>query len=296
MRGFIVGFLPVLAISIVLVAGYAAGTSFPVNENLRPGIILAMILLSFLFVFPVLLGLLSMPFHGAIRKGRFKRDLSDDAYYGRACYGRLWTSLFYSGPIYQVFLGIRPYRNFVLRLFGMKGPLEFTVFPDTWIRDLPVLSVSDGAYMANKSTIGTNICLKDNFTLVDGIKFGQNAMVGHMAVIGPGCKINSGSELGVSSTLGIRVSIAENSSIGALVAVNHGSSLGQRINVGTRAYIGVRVNISDDVTIPPNTVIPDGNSVVSNADLVRVLLKSKSEIMALVQEVQGVISKQGTHD
>ena len=252
--------------------------------------------LSFIFIFPLLLGFASSPFHNFIKRGRYIRDLSDNTYFGRAAYGRLWTSLFYSGPIYQIFLGIRPFRNLVLRLFGMKGELDFTVFPDTWIRDLPILEIGKGSYMANKSTIGTNICLKDNVTLVDRVRFAPRAMVGHMAVIGPGCKLGENSELGVSATLGIRVTIGGDSNIGALAAINHGSVVGSKVNIGTRAYIGVRVQISNDVTIPPNTVVPDGNIVMSNTDLLRVISKSQTEISLAIEEAKNVILKHGTND
>jgi hypothetical protein len=37
--------------------------------------------------------------------------------------------------------------------------MTFTVYPDSWIRDLPLLPFGQGEYVANPSTIGTNIVL-----------------------------------------------------------------------------------------------------------------------------------------
>ena len=45
-------------------------------------------------------GLLSTPFHGAIRVGKLPRDLRDPAYRARRLYGLCFTAVYYFTPVY----------------------------------------------------------------------------------------------------------------------------------------------------------------------------------------------------
>ena len=63
-----------------------------------------------------------------------------------------------------------------LRLFGYKGSLDVTIYPDAWLRDLPLLDLSPGAYVANRATMGTNMVRPDGTILVDRITVGAGAV------------------------------------------------------------------------------------------------------------------------
>jgi hypothetical protein len=54
------------------------------------------------------------------------------------------------------------------RLFGYRGSMKFTVYPDTWIRDLPLLMFGEGAYVSNRATLRTNIVLSNGYARRDG--------------------------------------------------------------------------------------------------------------------------------
>lgn len=160
-------------------------------------------------------GLLSLPFHGSIVPGAFPRDLSMPAYRNRRLYGLCWTAVFYFTPIYWMFLTVPPLKSLLFRLFGYRGQMKFTVDPDSWIRDLPLLEFGEGAYVANKCTLGTNVCLNDGTILVDRIVLGKGAMVGHMTMLAPGVVLEEGAEVGVGVAVGMRAHLEAGVSVGA---------------------------------------------------------------------------------
>ena len=204
-------------------------------------------------------GLMSLPFHGSIVAGSFRRDLSDPAYRNRRIYGLCWTAVFYFTPIYWMFLTVPPLKTLLFRLFGYRGQMKFTVYPDTWIRDLPLLEFGEGAYIANKSTIGTNVCLNDGTILVDRVSLGKGAMVGHMTMLAPGVVMEEGAEVGVGTALGMRarlgagVSIGACSQVGHLVRMEAGSSTGSSVDVGAGSRIGPRIHLPGGTFVPKRT-------------------------------------------
>jgi hypothetical protein len=81
----------------------------------------------------------------------------------------------------------------VFRLFGYRGSMNFTIYPDTWIRDLPLLKFEDGVYVSNRATLGTNMVLSNGFLLVGEITLRAKALVGHLAMLAPGVTLEPSS-------------------------------------------------------------------------------------------------------
>ena len=104
----------------------------------------------------------------------------------RRLYGICWTSVYYFKPVYGIILSIPWSKTIVFRLFGYKGALDISIYPDTWIRDLPMLRVESGAYIANRATLGTNINLVDGNTIIGNITLKKGSMVGHLTKVGMG--------------------------------------------------------------------------------------------------------------
>lgn len=151
-------------------------------------------------LFALFAGLLSIPHQKGIIPGKFPRNVGHPIYFHRRLYGVCWTALFYFKPVYFLILTIDPLRSCVFRLFGYRGCLDFTIYPDTWVRDLPLLNFGNRAYIANRSTLGSNICLQSGEILVGGISIGDRSVVGHLGVIGLGSTMEADSELGVGAT------------------------------------------------------------------------------------------------
>ena len=107
-------------------------------------------------------GLLCMPFQKTIVKGTFPRDPREKVYGGRFIYGFCWTSIYYFKLLYSTFLTFPILKKLLFRIFGLRGNTNFTLYPDTWVRDLPLLHLGEGAYLSNRATMGTNMVLHDS--------------------------------------------------------------------------------------------------------------------------------------
>ncbi len=235
----------------------------------------------FLFGFPIISGILSIPFRSGVKSGLLPRTISNNKYFFRRLHAANWVAVYYFAPIYQMVLALPALFAAVFRLFGYKGSFKITVFPDTWLRDLPLLKISDGVYMANKSTIGTNLCLTNGKILVDGIELGEGAMVGHLAALGPGVRLGKKSQVGVNCGIGVRTKLAENVDIGLYGFVHHGVSIGANTVVGANSFIGLRAKIGNDLVLPPGTNIPGGSMILTKEDLQKHLREEKVALASL---------------
>lgn len=211
--------------------------------------ILATLLTGLFFAFPT---------KKAIVPGKFERNLNHPVYGARRVYGAAWTSIFYNTPLYHTLLAVNPLRKVLFRVYGYTGPLDFTTYPDTWLRDLPCLMFESKAYLANKATLGTNLLLADGTILIDRIKAGERAIVGHLSVVGCGTKFRAGSEFGLQCASGIRAEFKAESKLNPCSTVHHGVLIGERTVVGCSSYIGTRTEIAADIKIEAASVIPKG--------------------------------------
>src|SRR5262249_27483414 len=158
--------------------------------------------------------------------GKFPREPFHPVYFMRRIYGACWTQLFYCKPVYSIVLAIPVFKALVLRLYGYKGPTDFTVYPDTWIRDLPVLHFESGVYISNRATIGSNIILNDGNIMIDAIRFGKKSLLGHLSLIAAGSKVGDGAEIGINAAIGIRVTLKDGSCVKPTCSINHGGVIG----------------------------------------------------------------------
>jgi carbonic anhydrase/acetyltransferase-like protein (isoleucine patch superfamily) len=211
-------------------------------------------------------GLLSLPFRHAIRNGRFQRSLDDPVYGPRRLHAFCWTSIYYS-PFYAGYLASPALRGLLFRLFGYRKAPEFTLYPDTWVRDLPLLSIGRGAYLANKSTIGSNLALQDGRILVEGITIGESAMIGHLTMIAAGSTVGPAGQVLHGTACGARVAVREGVVVNPTCTLDHRSSIGERTIIGTASYIGLGARIGPDLTLPAGSNIPR-----------RAVLKSQEEV------------------
>lgn len=200
--------------------------------------------------FVLIAGALSLPHQFAVRPGKFRCDVRTRMYFHRRMYGLCWTAVYYNKPVYFLCLSIPFLKRITFRLFGYRGSMNFTIYPDTWIRDLPVLRFADGAYISNRATLGTNIILKNGFILVGGITLGEKALVGHLSMIGPGVNVERNAEIGVGSVLGINAEIEESAFIGPCSGIGHGARIGRRASLGHHSTIDSGAEVGEGVTLP----------------------------------------------
>lgn len=202
-----------------------------------------------LLAHPIVAGILSLPHQRHMIEGRMPLDTGLRSYFHRRLYGLCWTSVYYSGPIYYTLLGIPMLRTGLFRLFGYRGGMAFTIYPDTWVRDLPLLDFGDGSYLSNKATIGSNMIFIRNGKKeieVGRIKVGKNAMVGHLTMIGPYADIGDDVQIGVGCGIGRKVRIGDRAVIGDTVVLDHGAKVEECSIVPTRSYVGMGRRITAD--------------------------------------------------
>lgn len=225
--------------------------------------------LTYLLVYVLVCGMLARLTLHALVPGRFPRDLGHAVYGPRRLYAMCWAALYYHPPIYHAVLSIPWLKKPVLRSFGYRGALDATFYPDGWIRDLPLLKIGSGAYIGNRSTLGTNICTRSGFILVGSISIGARTMIGHESIVGLGDDLADDVEVGVRSTFGMNVRVGAKTRIGALVGVNHGATIGARCRIESMSYIGQNAVIHDGVHIRYASVVPDNRVIHSQfeADL-----------------------------
>ncbi|MCL4790449.1 MAG: hypothetical protein KJ040_00170 [Gammaproteobacteria bacterium] len=240
--------------------------SIPAVAALAPVILVDAIWVKLLFaaMVPVIYGLayilvagiLSLRHQHAIKPGRFKRSLSDPAYMHRRLYGLCWTSVYYFTPLYFAVLSVPMLKTALFRLFGYRGNTDFTIYPDTWIRDLPVLSIGKGAYLSNRATIGTNIAFRNGTLLVDRVVVGDGALVGHLALLAPGAEVRTNAEVGVGSAIGLKTVISDGAKVGVASVIDHGVTLNSGAVVGTYVHVGIGASIGSGVRIPSGSNVP----------------------------------------
>lgn len=219
----------------------------------------------------VLAGLAARTALRHVRKGRFVRDPNTPLYRGRMIYGAAWTTIYYCKPLLHLVWSCPPLKTLALRLFGYRGSLAFTVYPDTWMRDLALLDFGAGTYIANRVTLGTNLVRSDGQILVAPITTGRNVVVGHLAMIGGGTRIGCGTEVGVAAKVGFNVRIGERVAIAPEATVDGGTRVMDDVVIGSRAYIGKGCVICAGIEIPVGAVIPDRTVIRGMDDLDAVL-------------------------
>lgn len=221
----------------------------------------------FAFTFITLAAGLSLVAQRKIIRGVFPRKPFDKIYFFRRIYGTCWTQVFYFKPLYAIALSIPWFKKYMFRFFGYRHSTNFVVYPDTWIRDLPVLKIGEGAYLSNRATIGTNICLSDGNILVDAVEIDEKGLVGHLAILAPGAKIGKRVEVGVSATIAIRTQLNDGCKIHPCCMINHGAVVGEETKVGTMSYIGVKAIVGPNLNIPAGANISAGSIINTQEDM-----------------------------
>jgi acyl-[acyl carrier protein]--UDP-N-acetylglucosamine O-acyltransferase len=233
------------------------------SDALRLAALLVALPLGYPTLFVLVAAAISRPFQRAIIPGKFPRDVTHPVYRARRIYGLCWTTVYYNKPLYFLVLSIPALRRLTFRAFGYRGQLDFTIYPDTWIRDLPLLDFGAGAYLANRATIGTNMALSNGTSFVDRITVGANATVGHLAVLAPGVVIGAGAEIGATAVIGIHVKIGERTSVQPCAGVNHAARIGDGVIVGTASYIGAAAVLDAGVHVAPAAAVPNRSRVAA---------------------------------
>jgi carbonic anhydrase/acetyltransferase-like protein (isoleucine patch superfamily) len=248
--------------------GLAAAVVVANGSLVMRGVSIAIASVVYIVTLPLLAGLMCRFTIGAVVAGRFPRDVGHRVYGPRRLYALCWTTVYYHPLAYHVVLALPWLKHLTFRLFGYTGATDFTVYPDTWIRDLPLLTVGSGAYLSNKATISPNMCLHDGSILVRRVTIGAGTLVGHGAMVAPGVVIGAQCEIGVSTQLAIDVRIDAGARVGHCCSIDRSvvigsrSRLRERTDVGAHAVIGAKISTVFGLIVPARATV-DGQCDVN---------------------------------
>jgi carbonic anhydrase/acetyltransferase-like protein (isoleucine patch superfamily) len=192
--------------------------------------------LVYALAFVVVAGLLSIPHQKGIVAGKSPRSIAHPVYRNWRLYGLCWTALYYFKPIYYLCVTVPALKTLTFRLFGYRGSMDFTVYADTWIRDLPLLHFGPGVYLGNRATVGSNQCFGRDHILVDHITLEDGAVLGHLGMISPGVHIGKAAEIGVGAAVGLRATIGAGAAVGPCSGIGHGVRVGDDAEIGAMSY------------------------------------------------------------
>jgi UDP-3-O-[3-hydroxymyristoyl] glucosamine N-acyltransferase len=156
--------------------------------------------------------------------------------------------------LYYLILSWPTLKTLVFRAFGYRGPMNFTIYPDTWLRDLPLVHFGEGSYLSNKATIGSNMIFIRNgkkMIEVGSVRVGNNALVGHLTMVGPSTVIEDDVQIGVGCGIGRRSHIGAGAIIGDVVVLDHGSRVDAGCVLPTRAYVGMGCRVRRETDVAP---------------------------------------------
>jgi acetyltransferase-like isoleucine patch superfamily enzyme len=245
----------------------------------------------FVLTFVVVAGVLSRPHHWAIQAGTFPRDESTPLYRGRRLYGLCWTAVYYLPPLYWLCLSAPQLKKLLFRLFGYRGTLNFTIYPDTWLRDLPLVTFGHGAYLSNRATIGTNVAFLDGRLLAAPVTIGAGGLIGHLVVLAPGSEIGENAEVGVGAALGLSSKLASHVRVGPRSVVSHRVEIGEKASVGMCAYVGSGAVIHAGVNIPDAAIIPAGAIIKSQNDIATLVSSETRDLQQLRLDLTAVLAR-----
>jgi acetyltransferase-like isoleucine patch superfamily enzyme len=209
---------------------------------------------SYAAAFVVVAGALSIRHQRAIIPGKFPRSLANPIYRNRRLYGLCWTALYYFKPIYYLCVTMPALKALTFRLFGYRGNLDFTIYADTWIRDLPLLTFGRGSYIGNRATVGSNQCFGDRI-LVDRVTFDEGSELGHLAMVSPGVRVGKGAVIGVAAALGLRTRVGAGAAVGGRSTIAHGVTVGDRVRTGVMSYIDDKSSLPDAAVVAPAATV-----------------------------------------
>ncbi len=236
-------------------------------------------------LFVLTAGLLSIPFQKAIIPGKFPRDLLHPVYGKRRLYGLCWTCVFHNKPIYSICLSIPSLKTMMFRLFGYRGSMDFTVYADSLIGDLPLLDFGAGTDVADRVSLGTSVVLGNGDVLVDRIRLGRETLVGRSSMLGPGVVTGDRSQVGVGVALGRRVVLGDGCVVDSMCGLGDGSRIGARAVVGSMSCIGSEASVGPDLELPPASIVPAHAQVNNYCDVDALASSSSSDLVRMAEEI-----------
>ncbi len=197
-----------------------------------------------------------------IKSGSFIRDESSKDYYDRLVYTKELRRFVYNPAILNIIFSDGAIKKLFFRTFGYKGQLDFTIYPNCWLRDLPLLDLGKGVYLGDGILLGTNQVSTDQKTIKAGsITIGQQSIFDQKCSLGYSSQVGEDCLIGFQVSIGMKCKIGNKVKLGPLTAIGHGVIIGDKVEVGSGSLIGSFASIENGVAIPEFSRIPSFSHV-----------------------------------
>lgn len=205
-----------------------------------------------------------------IKNGTLPRDMNNESYKGRVAYTRALRRYVYNTAVFNEILMCEDLKEKFFRVFGYQYQLDFTLYPNTWIRDLALqnFKIGKGAYLADGIVLGTNqvsTCQKKlkvgPIQIGDFTIFDQNCKVGLRTTIGEKCIIGISCHIGLMSKIGSNVRISPLSNVGHLVKIADNVVIGSQCTIGTGSIVEEGAIIKEYLKIPMHSLVHSNGKI-----------------------------------
>ena len=123
----------------------------------------------------------------SIQTGKFPRDKSNAIYSDRLYYTNKLRFFLSEIPLMNQIFSNQELKSLFFQTFGYEKSVNFTIYPNTWLRDLPLLDMGENVYLGDHLTLGTNRITPDQKdVIVAPIMIGDNTIFDQSCAIGCG--------------------------------------------------------------------------------------------------------------
>jgi len=212
-----------------------------------------------------------------IKAGTFQRLKENKDYQDRLIYTKAFRKFIYNPAILNEILSCTLLKEAFFRIFGYKGALDFTIYPNCWLRDLPLLDIGSNTYLADGILLGTNQVSVDQKVLkVGAIKIGERCVFDQDCKLGYNAKIGNDCVIGIQSSIGLRCRMGDNVKLGEATTIRHGVTIGRDVIVGSETQIGNFSVIEEGVELPEFSRIPSFSLVTKSGVFDRKALRKSA--------------------
>jgi len=198
----------------------------------------------------------------SIRPGRVRRDVQDPEYRLRSRYTASLRRFMYNPALLEVVFAEAELKTLFFRTFGYKGQTEFTVYPNAWLRDLPLLDLGQRCYLGDGIILGTNqVAVDQQYLVVDRISIGATTVFDQHCMVGYGSRVGSGCVIGARVMIGMKTRIGDAVLVRPASGVGHHCRLGNRVRIGHDVMVGAFSVVEDDVIVSDYSRIPEFSRV-----------------------------------
>lgn len=204
----------------------------------------------------------------AIVPGKVVRKPENEVYQKRLKYTHELRVFVYNPVFMNIILATPDLKELFFRTFGYMGNLEFTMYPNAWIRDLPLLEIGKKCYLADGILLGTNrVSIDQKILRVDHIKIGDHTIFDQHCAIGPGSTIGNDCIMGFQSQISAKCTIGNNVRLGEVVTIGSMSEIGDDVMIGQGSFISDFVTIEAGAEIDYHTRIPPKTHVTKEGKI-----------------------------